>query len=108
MDKLTVVWSDFAATQLEVTYHFIRIETNKDLAKKEVNQILESTDNLAIFPNSGKIEPTLINETKEYRFLVKGHYKIIYTIEYELNEIRILDLFDSRQNPSKIKRSIDL
>ena len=108
MGNFTVVWSNFAAYQLEITYQYLIIETNKKLASDQINQLLKATQNLTLFPNSGKLEPSLKNSKKEYRFIVKDHIKIFYTIEHDSTEIRILDLFDSRQNPDKIKRAIDL
>jgi toxin ParE1/3/4 len=44
----------------------------------------------------------MLSERKfEYRYLVQGNYKIIYRIEG--NYIRIAVVFDTRQNPEKLK-----
>ncbi len=38
----------------------------------------------------------------EYRFIVVGNYKIIYWAEDNL--IKIVAVFDTRQNPEKIRK----
>ncbi len=107
MAKLKVIWSRFAANQLDGLFQFLSIESNNKIAKSQIIEILDSTQNLSEFPLSGSIEPLLLNKTREYRYLVKRHIKIIYYINNQTNEVRILDLFDTRQNPTKIVRAID-
>lgn len=51
-------------------------------------------------PNSGPIEPNLTTLNKNHRYLLSGHYKLIYRIVD--NEIIINDVFDTRQNPTKM------
>lgn len=38
---------------------------------------------------------------KEHRRIIEGHYKIIYRVEGQA--IYITDIFDSRQDPNKMK-----
>ena len=45
-------------------------------------------------------EPSLLQLNKEYRSLIEGHYKIIYSVEYDC--IRIYQIFDTRQLPDKL------
>jgi len=65
------------------------------------NQILDAVDALLEHPSIGQEEPFLVNLGRHYRRLVEGHYKIIYRIEDEY--IYITDIFDSRQDPDKMK-----
>ena len=39
------------------------------------------------------------------RYLVYKNYKVIYWINEKENRIEINDVFDTRQNPTKIKRT---
>ena len=56
-------------------------------------------------PFIGALEPLLQARVKEYRYLVQENYKIIYFVEEEKNEVVVANLFDSRQNPSKIEET---
>lgn len=51
-----------------------------------------------------QIEDLLIDRKDGYRYIVCGNYKIIYSVDIELKLIKIADVFDTRQNPIKIKR----
>ena len=53
-----------------------------------------------------QIEELLIDRKSVYRYIVCGNFKIIYSIDKELKLIKIADVFDTRQNPIKIKRNI--
>jgi hypothetical protein len=52
-----------------------------------------------------QIEELLIDRQYAYRYIVCKNYKIIYSIDYTLQLIKIADVFDTRQNPTKIKRT---
>jgi hypothetical protein len=51
----------------------------------------------------GQIEELLIDREQSFRYLVHKNYKIIYWINLIKNRIEIVDVFDTRQNPEKIK-----
>ncbi len=65
------------------------------------NQILDTADTLLSQPLKGQSEPFLEHMELDHRRLVEGHYKIIYRVEEEY--IYITDIFDSRQDPDKMK-----
>ncbi len=52
-------------------------------------------------PLVGAKESLLAKSPLEYRFLIKKNYKIIY--RFNENLIRIISVFDCRQNPKKIE-----
>jgi plasmid stabilization system protein ParE len=53
-------------------------------------------------PLLGAKEPLLNNRPFEYRFIVESNYKIIY--RFNENVVRIVSVFDCRQNPQKVKK----
>ena len=59
---------------------------------------------LASNPYMGKIEPLLINRKgHEYRSLViHEHFKLIYYIDLSQNILYIVDLWDTRREPSRL------
>jgi hypothetical protein len=54
----------------------------------------------------GTVEPLLWEFAEEYRYLVVGNYKLVYYIDCE-TAIYIVAVFDCRQNPEKLKKSIE-
>ena len=60
-----------------------------------------AADTLLLQPLQGQEEPLLEHLRLEHRRLVVSHYKIIYRVEEEC--IYITDIFDSRQDPDKMK-----
>lgn len=70
-----------------------------------VDGIYGETLKLRKQPKSGQAEELLKKRKQEFRYLVYKNYKIIYWINNQENRIEINDVFDTRQNPVKIKRS---
>lgn len=97
---MKIVWTDFAIRNLKDIFDYYAANVNKKLAHKIRRQILSSSKQLQKNPNSGPIEPNLTGLKKTYRYLVSGNYKLIYRIID--NQIVINDVFDTRQNPSKM------
>ena len=75
------------------------------VAKNLVNGIYNETLKLKIQSRIGQEEEFLKNRKQEFRYLVYKNYKVIYWINERENRIEINDVFDTRQNPTKIKRT---
>ncbi len=104
--KYAIIWSAFAESQLdEIFEYYVENARSYNVAKKLVTKIITETDILAGNPHIGQIEELLPDREEDYRYLVCGNYKIIYTIDNATHRIKIADVFDTRQNPSKIKRN---
>lgn len=99
---MKVIWTDFAIKNLKDIFDYFAIKANKKVAHEIRHQILTSTRQLKENPESGSIELQLEQLKQPYRYLVCGNYKVIYRI-YS-NQIIIMDVFDTRQDPLKIKR----
>ena len=97
---MKIIWTDFAIRNLKDIFDYYSTKANKKVAHKMRRQLLKSTKQLIDHPNSGQIEPNLIILNKNHRYLVSGNYKLIYRIVG--SEIIINDVFDTRQNPSKM------
>ncbi len=97
---LTVLWTDTALVDLEDVFDFYTLTANAQLAKRIGLQIADATLNLPKHPYIGQKEPLLANRQKEYRYIIEGNHKIIYTVEQ--TEIYIVRVFDCRQNPDKL------
>ena len=56
-------------------------------------------------PEITQIEELLLDRENEYRYLICDNYKIVYSIDSKHKSIMIADVFDTGQNPEKIKRT---
>tara|TARA_R110002020_G_scaffold47905_5_gene136870 strand:- start:7625 stop:7810 length:186 start_codon:yes stop_codon:yes gene_type:complete len=56
-------------------------------------------------PQIGQEEELPIQREILYRYLVYKNYKLIYSVDTENGFIKIADVFDTRQNPPKLKRT---
>jgi toxin ParE1/3/4 len=54
---------------------------------------------LEAFPESGPKQETITASVKEYRYLVEGNFKIIYSHQEESHVVHIEIIFDARQDP---------
>lgn len=97
--KFSVVWTAFASFQLDLAYNFA-VKQSVSYADKVVADILSRTRQLNTFPNSGALEEAYAHFAAEYRYLVSGHYKIIYRLEGQT--VLIVHVFDTRQDPHKL------
>jgi toxin ParE1/3/4 len=95
MAEFTTIWTNEAFDDLLQIEDFLGI----DKASKVIDKIIARTRQLQDFPLSGKIQPTQTRQ--EYRFLVEGNYKIIYS--FRSNKVYINTIFDTRQDPKKLK-----
>ncbi|WP_394350177.1 type II toxin-antitoxin system RelE/ParE family toxin [Mucilaginibacter arboris] len=72
-------------------------------AKNLVNGIIDATINLEQNPYIGQVEDLLSERIQEFRYLVFKNYKIIYWVDNTNKKVFISNIFDTRQNPDKIK-----
>ncbi len=103
--KFIVVWSALAESSIDEIYEYYQANAGHDVALKLIKKLINSTNRLTKTPNIGTIEPLLLDRDLEYRFLVYRNYKIVYSVDHLETQVRIADVFDTRQNPIKIKRS---
>lgn len=98
-----VIYSDQMQVSLEECIDFLVdvLKVSVDIAIETNKRILDAADSLAYYSSKGQIEPYLKDKKREYRRLIEGHYKIIYRIEND--SVYIVDIFDSRQDPNKMR-----
>ena len=100
-----IIWSDFAEKQLDEIFDYYVENASLKVAKNLLQKLLAEPNRILDNPEMLQIEELLINRQDEYRYIVCKNYKIIYSIDYKLQLIKIADVFDTRQNPIKIKRT---
>ena len=102
---LKIIWSEFAETQLDEIYDYYEKRVSTRFAKKLVREIINETKKLIKSPLIGQKEELLKQRATEYRYLVFKNYKLIYSVDNQNGTIKIADVFDTRQNPPKLKRT---
>ena len=99
--EIKVFWTQTALNNLEDIFEYHKFKASTNIARKLVKKIVSSTILIQKNPKIGRVEELLRHRKFEYRFIIVGNYKIIYWIES--NYIKIATVFDTRQNPEKIK-----
>ena len=102
MADYTVVWSDKTYSSLRKIHDFTA-KTSREGAKNIVRAIVQYSQSLGTLPRRNPIEPNLADAPYEYRFLIKWNFKIIYTVLEEDRMVLVVVVFDTRQDPKKLK-----
>lgn len=102
---LEVYWTKFSERELEKIFDYYNRKASYSIAKKLSDGIYNEALKLEQQPEMGQIEELLKNRKQQFRYLVYKSCKIIYWINNSESKIEIIDVFDTRQNPLKIKRT---
>lgn len=94
---IKILWDDNAKADLKIIYEFIKLKSLQG-AKIVIREIILQSKNIH-YSEQYQADEFL---GEPFRRMIVRNYKIIYKFHSE-NEIRILQIFDTRQNPSKLK-----
>ena len=100
-----IIWSDFSDTKLDEIYEYYKKKASLRVATKIVTGIIKESEKLTKASFIGQEEELLKDRKIQYRYLVFKNYKVIYSIDEQNGFIKIADVFDTRQNPPKMKRT---
>ena len=98
---MKLVYTQQAVTALQECLDFFPSEVATEKVNEIRDRILAKADRLLENPHIGQREEYLEHMGQSHRRVIEGNYKIIYRIEGE--GIVITDIFDSRQDPEKMK-----
>jgi toxin ParE1/3/4 len=96
---MIVIWSQEARKSLSEIYNYI-FEDSPQNAEKVLNKIIDLAESLQDERYEYSIDP-IINKEK-FRHISIWSYKIIY--DRTNNGVLILDIFNGKQNPAKLKK----
>ena len=93
-----VKWDNQAKADLKLIFEYIKLDSLQN-AKKVINEIVSHSKSIKF------VEQYQVDEFlgEPYRRMIISHYKIVYKIHSE-TEIRILQIFDTRQNQLKLRK----
>jgi len=100
-----IIWSEFSETQLDEIYEYYEKKASLKIANKIVTGIIKESEKLIKASFIGQEEELLKDREIHYRYLVFKNYKVIYSVDEQNGFIKIADVFDTRQNPPKLKRT---
>ena len=72
-----VVWTDLAIEDLKSIFDYIS-QDSRHYAFNQIQKIQDRVDQLANFPESGRIVPEF--QINHYRELIEGNYRILYRL----------------------------
>lgn len=101
--KFSVFWLEFAENKLDDIYSYYSEKAGEKTAQKLVKGIIECTTSLQYQPEVGQVEFLLKEREEEFRYLVFKNYKIVYWVNTKTQRVEIANVFDTRQNPQKLK-----
>lgn len=100
MDKVKIIWSDFALDKVEDIGKELE-EKSLDAARKVVTSIFDRATQLKTFPLSGPVEQKLKEIGLKHRFLNVYGYKIIYRMIDNIT-VFITDVFPCKSDPNDL------
>mgnify|MGYP003624194328 CR=1 FL=1 len=100
-----IIWSAFSETQLDEIYEYYEKKASARVASKIVNGIIKESEKLIKASFIGQEEELLKERKIQYRYLAFKNYKLIYSVDEQNGFIKTADVFDTRQNPPKLKRT---
>ncbi|MFT4681801.1 MAG: toxin ParE1/3/4 [Granulosicoccus sp.] len=100
---MKVVITEVALTNLEEALDLLKENFSEKSRLMLAAKVISSTYKLAVYPEMGQIEPVLESLNLGHRRIIEGHFKIVYRINASEETIYVTDIFDSRQDPKKVK-----
>jgi toxin ParE1/3/4 len=96
-----LVYTPQALESLKEALEFIAPNVSTQTLHSIRDRILLRADKLLKRPLAGRREEYLMHLGMNHRRVIESHYKIIYRIKD--NCIYVTDIFDTRQDPAKMK-----
>ncbi len=92
-----IIWSRRAQEDRKYIFSYWNKRNKSKVYSKKLNRLfIKAVELLAIHPNMGRV-----SNKENIRIKVVKDYLLIY--EFTTKELRILSVFDTRQNPNKLK-----
>lgn len=93
-----VIWSPESENELSGILNYLITEWSIDIAKSLLDNVNEHIEKISLNP---QLYPIIFRKGKFRKCVVTKHNSIIYVLNKET--VYILRIFDTRQNPKKLK-----
>lgn len=102
-----IIWKKKAEILLADHIAYARQEFGVTTAQRWMNRVNKIEARLRRHPESYTPEPFVLNKCRLYRSaLVMKNFKLVYVYYPSSDTVRIVDIWDMRMNPEKLKRRI--
>lgn len=102
---MVIKWAPLATKSLKEIYYFYLPQTGRPKARSIADELRQETRYLLIFPEMGRKEAMDNGQLSDYRYIVKGYYKIYYVIYPTY--ILITLVWDTRRNPELLTQLLN-
>lgn len=100
-----VVFTDTTKADLRaIAYNIADLSKDKELAKRFVKELQQSTKILEIFPESGALPRDRVLKSAGYRFLVHKDYLTFYLIDKEQATVYVMAVFNGKKDYMRVMR----
>jgi plasmid stabilization system protein ParE len=99
---MKVYLSELAEDKLTKLTHYLHSEWSLKVKNEFVSKLTDKINQIASHPESC---PQSAIQKGLYKCVVTRQTSFYYRIKSELNEIEIITIFDTRQNPDKLKQA---
>ncbi len=101
--KYKVIIAETAKQDLkDISFWIAYKSRDVNIAKKFINELREHIRKLNMFPQSGAIPDDPVIRSAGFRFIVHKNYLIFYSIEETEKAVRIMAVFNSRQDYMRV------
>ncbi len=97
---IKIIWDNNAKEDLKLIFEFIKLKSHQG-ARNVIKEIVDQSKRIH-YAEQYQVDEFL---GEPFRRMIIRDYKIIYKIHSE-SEIRILQIFDSRQNTIKLRQML--
>jgi plasmid stabilization system protein ParE len=98
---MKLIYTEQSLHSFEETLDFLAPKISYEKLMEIRDGILGAAEILEVNPFIGQLEPYLVHLELDHRRIIKDNYKIIYRVMGQY--VYITDIFDTRQDPSKMK-----
>ena len=104
-----IQWSDEGIEALQLVWDFLTEIQQVPASRAEaiLQEIASKANDLLNFPQQGKVLEGYQVNRLAIRFLIKRNYKIFYCFDPAKDIINILEVADTRMNPTTIAKRLE-
>lgn len=96
--SIKIIWDNEAKADLKLIFEFLKLHSLSG-AKKVISDIIKQSKSIH-FSEQYQTDEFL---GEPFRRMFSGNYRIVYKIHTE-TEIRVLQIFDTRRHPTKLRK----
>lgn len=100
-----VFFTDTAKADLRtIAFKIADLSKDKELAKRFVSELRQSTKRLGVFPESGALPQDRVLKSAGYRFIPYKDYLIFYLVDKEQKKVYIMSVFHGKMDYMRVMR----